>query len=194
MAADPIRATLRVAEILEKLEVPYFVGGSVASGLLGEPRSTKDVDFIADLRDRHVDPLIMEMKEDFYVPASLLREAVRERRLFNVIYQPDYFKVDLFPMRDTRFAREEMGRRRMEIFVKDPERKIPVATPEDLVLSKLNWYRQGGDVADQQWRDVLGIMKIHRGNLDLGYLQEMAASLAITDLILRALAEAKFSD
>ncbi len=66
---------------------------------------------------------------------------------------------------------------------------IDAATPEDVVLSKLK-YQGGGRVSERQWGDVLGLLRIHRGALDLTYLRRWAADLAVTDLLDRALAEA----
>ena len=190
MPADTVRATLRVAEILESLQVPFFVGGSIAGNVLGEIRSTKDVDFVADLREIHAQPLIEAMRGEFYVPVDMVHECIRERRIFNVIYLPDHFKVDFFPMRDTVFAREEMSRRMRVFFFRDPERTIPIATPEDLILSKLDWYRKGRGASDLQWRDVMGVLKVHGESLDRGYMSKMGITLGVSDLLVRALEEA----
>ncbi|GEM_PF-4663805 len=40
---------MRVAEALEKVRARYFVGGSVASSIDGEPRATNDIDFVIDM-------------------------------------------------------------------------------------------------------------------------------------------------
>jgi len=61
---------------------------------------------------------------------------------------------------------------------------------QDALLSKLHWYRQGGEVSENQWRDVIGILKIQAGRLDLAYLQKWAEELGISDLMLRARHEA----
>jgi hypothetical protein len=37
-----------------------------------------------------------------------------------------------------------------------------------------------------QWRDVIGILKIQTGRLDVGYLQKWAEELGISDLLRRA--------
>jgi hypothetical protein len=57
-------------------------------------------------------------------------------------------------------------------------------------LSKLGWFRQGGEVSENQWRDVIGILKVQAGRLDVGYLQKWAEELGISDLLLRARQEA----
>ena len=61
-----------------------------------------------------------------------------------------------------------------------------VATAEDTLLAKLEWYRIGGEVSERQWRDVLGILKVQAGRLDLAYLRRWAIELKVEDLLERA--------
>jgi hypothetical protein len=85
----------------------------------------------------------------------------------------------------------EMNRaRRQPMRVPDlPENVLHVASAEDTVVQKLAWYRLGGEVSEHQWKDVLGIIKVRRQDLDLAYLRHAAAALAISDLLDRALAD-----
>jgi hypothetical protein len=69
------------------------------------------------------------------------------------------------------------------------EARVDAATPEDVVLSKLEWYDAGGRVSERQWGDMAGLLRIHRGALDLPYLRRWAAELRVSDLLERALAE-----
>ena len=65
-----------------------------------------------------------------------------------------------------------------------------VKSPEDTILRKMLWFREGGEVSDRQWRDILGVLRAQHGSLDLAYLREWAVRLALTDLLGRATAEA----
>jgi len=193
VAADFVEAILRIAEILEDLEIPYFVGGSVASSVFGESRSTRDVDLVADIRKEHVEPLLRALKEDFYVPEGILREGVRDRTSFSLMYLPKAFKVDVFLVKGTPFDLKQMLRRRFEPIDKMESRTVPLSSPEDIVLTKLDWYRKGHEVSTFQWRDILGVLKVQKEKVDLNYLRRTAAQLDLKELLDRALRESGLS-
>lgn len=190
MTADPIAAALRVAGILTRLRVPYLLVGSVASSIYGEPRATEDVDIVLDFDMDGADALVRALEGDYYVDAGAVREAVRRRSSFNIIGLGRVQKIVLFLMKDRPFDREEF-RRRVEVeLVRDPAARAFLAAPEDLLLHKLEWFRQGGEVSDRQWRDVLGIANVQAGRLDREHSKRMGASLGVADLLERVWEEA----
>ena len=71
-----------------------------------------------------------------------------------------------------------------------PPAEALVATPEETLLAKLEWYRNSGEVSERQWRDVLGIMMVQGNKLDLAYLRQWAKELKVSDLLERALLDA----
>jgi len=81
---EPIEVTLAVTSVLERLEVEYVVGGSLATSLHGIPRATLDVDIVADLRMAHLDPFVAALKASFFVDADMARDAIRRRSTFNI--------------------------------------------------------------------------------------------------------------
>jgi hypothetical protein len=56
-----------------------------------------------------------------------------------------------------------------------------------VILAKLDWFRLGGEVSEQQWRDILGVLKLQHATLDMTYLQQWAQTLQVADLLERAL-------
>lgn len=177
----------RVVRALEDLGVSYLVGGSLASSVHGIPRASEDADLVADLRPEHIAPLVAKLRPEFYVDEERASTAVQRRASFNVIHLQTMFKVDLFVLKDEPFAREEMRRRqRLEL----PSGTLEVASAEDTILQKLLWYRLGSGVSERQWRDVLGILKVKRGRLDLGYLRLWADEMDLQDLLDQALTSA----
>jgi hypothetical protein len=186
---DTIRITLAVARVLEDLQVPYLVGGSIASSVHGFPRSTQDADLVADLRPEHVRPLVAALQGSFYIDAERVMDAVRRRASFNAIHLKAGLKVDIFVLKGDPLSRQEMARRQRVTPLEEQDGSFPVATPEDIILQKLLWFRLGNGVSDRQWNDVLGVIKVQKRTLDLIYLEEWADQSGIADLLAKALAD-----
>ncbi len=184
-----VAAVAPVVEALERLGVPHFIAGSVASSLHGVPRSTIDVDVVAQLRTEHVAPLAAALAPSYYAEADVMLEAVRRRAMFNVIHLPTMIKVDIYAV-GGRFSSSEMSRRFRGALVPGGARTFALATAEDVVLHKLVWYRDGGNVSERQWGDVLGVLRVKGRSLDRAYMDEWAAELGIADLLARAWKEA----
>lgn len=191
MLAEPLAVTLLVIEAFEKLEVPYLIGGSLASALHGTARSTLDSDLVADLKAEQVAPLVDMLKMDFYIDEIMILDAIRYQSSFNIIHLKTMFKVDIFINKHRRFDQAQFQRRQLQTVANDPERKAYVTTAEDIVLAKLEWYRLGDEISDRQWRDILGVLKVQAGRLDIDYLHQWAAELNVADLLLRALKESE---
>lgn len=174
----------------EQLGVEYFVGGSVASGVLGEPRQTLDADLIAALFSPHAAPLVERLKGDFYADLPTVLDAIQRQASFNVIHLATMVKVDVYVSWRSDFARSQFARRIRANLSSETPLEVFLASAEDTVLAKLQWYRDGGNVSDRQWRDVLGVLKVQGDTLDRAYLREWAARLDLTDLCHRAFDDA----
>jgi hypothetical protein len=183
--AEPFEACLPVLRLFREIGVDCYVGGSFASSFHGTPRSTNDVDMVAELKLAHIPLLVAQLQERFYVDASQAIDAVRRRASFNILYLRTMFKVDIFVSGDGPLDRAAM-RRRQRIFLGEPPEPVDIASAEDSVLRKLLWYRLGNEVSERQLKDVLGVLKIQKANLDLEYLDSMAKRLEIQDLWRRA--------
>lgn len=181
---DPIAVASIVVGALDALGVVSTIGGSIASSIAGEPRSTIDIDIVAALRDEHVEPLAASLEPAFYVDRQGLRRAIRERRTANLIHQESQIKVDLFVAGGTPIDFAQLERRRA---VEVSGRTIFVHPPEDILLQKLRWFRLGGESSDRQWRDIVAIVQVQGTALDRAYLVATAPLLQVEDLLERAL-------
>jgi hypothetical protein len=190
MQGETTRITLLVTQTLEQIGVPYAVGGSLASSLHGVMRSTLDVDIVADMKLEHIQPLVAALSKEFYTDAEMMGGAIEHRNSFNLIHYETAFKVDIFIRKLRPFDQIQLKRRRFSMITTDPEQGVYVVSPEDIILTKLEWYRSGGEVSDNQWRDILGVLKTRAGELDLDHLRKWAGELNVSGLLERALQEA----
>ncbi len=187
---EPLDVLHDVAANLSNLKIPYMIGGSFAGSYYGFARNTQDADFIVSMRRSDVDGFVNAFSQEFYLDRATIEEALRRCTSFNIIHLHLSFKVDFFMLRPGGFHQESFSRRQPARM--DPERgaEAYLQTAEDTVLSKLEWYRMGGGVSDQQWRDVVGILKVQAGRLDMEYLDRWARELGVLDLLTRALGDA----
>jgi hypothetical protein len=182
---DAAEVGVAFARALEHAGIDYAVGGSVASSAYGEPRATRDLDFALRLPSAKVPALLEALGSDFIIDEAALHEAIRLRGTVNLFYLPSFTKIDLFLRGDDEYDRMEFSRlRRIEPVAGEP---VMASSAEDNLLWKLRWYRDGSEVSDQQWRDVLGLLRVSGGALDLGYLRQWAAFHGVSDLLERAM-------
>lgn len=186
MQNEPIEVTIRVTQVLEMLSIPYLIGGSLASALYGMVRTTQDADIIAEMRLEHLEPFFSALQEDFYMDNEMIAESIRRHSSFNIIHRESMFKVDIFIPSPRPFLQSQFVRAQNQTFLFESEVSAKFASPEDVILSKLEWYRLGGEVSERQWRDILGVLKTRAGELDLDYLRKWANELKISDLLERA--------
>ena len=190
MIPEPLRVTLAVAKALERMGIPYFVGGSLASSAHGVARATLNADIIAKLDPGQAGRFAKELGPEFYADVVAIADAAARRSSFNVIHIPTAFKVDVFVPRATAYADVEMERRQSHVIDQATGERLAFSTAEDTLLAKLQWYWQGNEVSERQWRDVLGILRVTGQGLDGSYLSLWAGELGVTDLLDRALREA----
>jgi hypothetical protein len=182
MTKGPLELVGQVAAILDDLGILYALGGSMASSLIGEPRSTVDVDIAIKVEDGGEAALLERANAEFYVPVDAARAAIRAHSSFNLVDTAHGLKVDLFVLGDGLLDRMQIERR-MNVTIPGLANPIWVTSPEDQVLRKLDWYRSTGHESDRQLRDVVGMLRIHGDVMDRIYLDETARQLNLGALL-----------
>lgn len=182
--ADLIVALAPVIGVLDRLGVVWYVGGSVASTVHGEFRATNDVDVIADLREEHAGPITAALEADYYVDEESICEAVNRRSSFNVVHLGTALKIDVFVAKPSAYETGVQARRvAVTMDSTGGPSRVWIASAEDVVLSKLVWFRRGGGISERQWRDVLGVVRVQGATLDVAYLRTWAGPLGVADLL-----------
>lgn len=188
MNRDPLDLVLVMAGIFDALGIQYYLCGSLASSVHGEPRATRDIDFVASIAPRQAKELCLALGKEFYADEIAIREAAQSRGHFNLVYLTSMMKVDVFVPADPSGFAEEIRRASSTPI---GQGTVRVASAEDTIIGKLLWYRLGGQVSDRQWTDILGVLRIQNDRLDLAYLKQKADDKDVLDLLERALFEAR---
>jgi hypothetical protein len=187
---DPLAEGLNeLTSALTSLGIRFLVSGSLASSTHGVFRATRDGDLVALIFPPQVKLLAKALGPGWYADLEMIGQAIRERRAFNLIHIGTAMKFDVFPAL-TDFHDSELERATPTPLRIEGAKLCPVATAEDSLLSKLQWYRQGGEVSDRQWSDIGGIL-IQNPDLDWDYVNSWAARLGVTDLLKKARIDAQ---
>ena len=165
-----------------------MVVGSIASGMYGEPRMTRDIDVVVELSSRQVAMLCRAFPIDaYYVSPEAAKEAVRNQGQFNIIHPASGNKVDLLIGRRSAWGRSQISRRQRKRIL--PDLEVYCAAPEDVILGKMQYYREGG--SEKHLRDIAGILKVSGEQVDHQYVAEWADRLGVAEIwqaVLRRLA------
>jgi hypothetical protein len=169
----------QMTQTLERLNIPYLITGSVASMAYGEPRLTNDIDIVAGIDEGRVGDLVAAFPPgEFYISGDMIRQAVRERGQFNIIHPASGIKVDIMIPRDSPFDRSRFSRVRR--ITTAEHRQANFASPEDVIIKKMEYYREGG--SEKHLRDITGIIKISGKELDHDYILDWTGRLGLTKI------------
>lgn len=174
------------ADLIAKLEVsgiPYMVTGSFASSFHGLPRASNDADIVIAPSRQQLESFIKSLGAEYYIDPDTARDAFQRKKMFNVIDTRRGWKADLIIRQDREFSREEFRRR---VFGRINGLSAAMASPEDVILTKLEWAARGE--SELQFRDALGVAAARWKNLDIPYLSKWGKELGI-DRILESLLE-----
>ena len=170
-------------ERLHAAQIQYIVGGSMASGVWGEPRQTHDVDLEVWVSQTNADAFQNAFPEPYWVDREILDEALRSEVDFpmvQVLRTDIMLKFDCFLQRPSEFADECMSRAHsIEL---TPGKAIQIASAEQILVQKLRWFELGGRASERQWRDLLGITKTSK-KIDWNFVERWANFFSISDIL-----------
>jgi hypothetical protein len=181
-----IQAITPLIDVFEHFNIPYYIGGSVASSIHGKRRATQDVDIVAGIQRQHVQTLVKLLEKEYYIDGDMIKDAIRHQSSFNLLHNNTGVKVDVFVSKTSAFAQHELSRAREEV-IEPGTRPFYFATPEDVILNKLSWWKMGGGTSTRQWNDIVEVIRNKATILDLSYLRQSAPSVDVTDILEQAL-------
>jgi dTMP kinase len=166
----------RLVDLFGRAGIPYMLAGSLSSSFHGRPRATNDVDMVIAPTDSQFGRFLDDLGSDYYVSKEAAWSAFHRKSEFNIIDMKTQWKADLW-IRDAQpFSVEEFDRRQRAVVLGVD---VWVASPEDVILSKLAWAKDSG--SPQQIQDVLGVLQVQHEHLDREYLRRWAQELGVAD-------------
>ncbi|HEX9822516.1 MAG TPA: hypothetical protein VGD07_23195 [Methylomirabilota bacterium] len=168
---------------LEAAGIPYMVTGSFAANYYAVPRMTRDIDLVLELSAGDVDRFCVLFEGDFYVERDVVRAAIAGRAAFNMIHEAHVIKVDCIVCKDSDYRRTEFTRQRRASI---EGHGLAIVTPEDLIISKLDWMRESR--SEVQLADVRNLLR-SVPDLDRQYLAHWTERLGLGALYREALGE-----
>ncbi|MDI6740381.1 MAG: hypothetical protein QME74_08470 [Candidatus Edwardsbacteria bacterium] len=170
-----------VIQALNEIGVQYMLTGSVASNFYGQPRLTHDLDLAVALTLGQIKNMASRFPAPrYYLSEDAAEDAIKTRGMFNLIDSETGLKADLWILDEDDVLKNSAFRRRRMAEVLG--QKTFIATPEDIILLKLDWHRQSGE-ATVQFQDALAVFEIQRNDLDMDYLRSMAQSVGLAELL-----------
>jgi len=176
---DPRHLLIKVAKILEKLKIPYVVTGGMAVLIWGRPRFTADIDIAIEIKPAGVKDLVKALRDlghAGYVDEEVANETVRVGGEFNFIDGTTGIKVDFWVSINEIFDLSRFKRRVVKEIL---GQKIYFTSPEDLILSKLKWFKESG--SNRHLEDAESVLKISGSELDMDYLKIWTEKLGVMD-------------
>jgi len=164
---------------LESAGIQYMITGSQASAYYGEPRFTMDIDIVADIKPEQVEDFSSFFPSDeFYCDKEMIYTEIRGRGQFNIVHAASGLKIDIILTKTTPFSQNEFSRRkRSAVF---PDQDADFASPEDVIIIKMKYYREGG--SEKHLRDITGILRISGSAMDKDYISLWAKRLGLTEI------------
>jgi len=176
---DQIELLRTADEILDRLAIPYCVVGSMASMCYGETRFTNDLDLLIDLKAEDIARLCAEFPDpDYYVSEAAAREAVQRRRQFNVIHVKSGYKIDFMIVKLAAWNQQQLARRVPRQYAEGLN--VHIASPEDVILGKLLYYREGE--SPKHLRDIAAMVQVSGDLIDRDDVTKWATELGVLEI------------
>ncbi|MFC2074761.1 DUF6036 family nucleotidyltransferase [Bdellovibrionota bacterium] len=174
----PLEVLRDVVSRFESAEIDYFLIGSLASMYYGKPRFTNDIDLVVKIKPSNIKQFEKLFPiEDYYCPPfEVLRDEVVRGGSFNLIHHESGIKVDIVVLKQTEFYDFEYKRRKKVKLTADFEAYI--ASPEDIIIKKLDFYREGG--SEKHLDDIREI--VASVDIDLVYLDKWLSHFGLNKI------------
>ena len=161
----------RVIDALHIAGVPFMLVGSFSSNFYGIARSTQDADLVVQLGEISPARIADYLGEDFQLDPQMSFETITATHRFILTHRESAFKIELFLLSNDPHDQERFSRRRLEQL---SGHQVYIASPEDIVITKLRWSKAGSRRKDID--DVRGVIHVQQNALDWAYIERWCDS------------------
>jgi len=172
---------ITITGILKRLKIEYFVAGGFAVSVWGRPRATFDIDIIIKLVEPQDNILAKAIKEVYkagYIDENMIKEAIRRKGEFNFIDSDSGLKVDFWVVKESAEQPPEFKNKKTK---RISGQDIYFVSPEDLILSKLRWYKESH--SSKHIEDIESVLRISGEKLDMDYIKKWAERLNVSEIL-----------
>jgi hypothetical protein len=187
-----VRVLTPLADAFEVFGIPYYLTGSLAISVYVNTQVVQGIDVVADIKFSHVQALVLQLEKMYDVKESAIREAIEQRGSYRLVHHETFQKIEIsLPVyRAYSQVKQERGQQHP---LEEGSRSFRVASPEDMVLVLLEFYKGDGKRPRRLWETMLKILTAQGVLLDLAYLRLWATVLDIAPLLEQALVSAGLS-
>lgn len=178
MEASQRRVLVEISSFLNTEKIPYMITGAWSSIYYGRPRASHDIDFVVELASYKLDKIVeafSKLSEDFAIQLETIQSAIERKSLFQAIHLPTMLKIDFWILTEGLFDRSRFKRRKK---VKIFNRFMDMATPEDTIIQKFRWFKEGR--IEKHLVDAAFVYHIQNKNLDKRYLHKWIEELKLS--------------
>jgi hypothetical protein len=182
LSLDLLHAIVPIIEVFTGSEIAYYMQGTVANSLYGLQRAAFDVYFVADLHVEHINALLRQLTSVYAIDEQMIRDAIATRTAFDVLHIASLVKVRVSLTQNNDYQQSILQRLQNHILLENGF-SVSVASPEDIILTQLLEYQANRKFADDQWNEILGVLKVQGSTLDFAYMNRWAGELRVSDLL-----------
>jgi len=178
-----------LAQTFEELDIAYALSGSLACSLYGLQRATLQIDFVADILEKHLPSLCSRVSDHYLLQGEGIDVAIQQRTCFMLVHLQSLLKVMVTLPGESTLGRQLFHQKRNLALVEGAS-SLAVLSPEQMILSLLEAFKASNEQADDLWYDLLGIAKVQSTDLDISLLEQQASTLGVAELLARTLIDA----
>lgn len=162
----------KICQILDSLQIPYMLSGSVAMNFYADPRTTQDIDIVVEMEDYDVSSFVKMLGDKFYYFQEGIYDEIRRKGMFNIIDFESGFKVDFIIRKKDLYEQVKFQNRRKTLY---GNIDLWIISPEDLIISKLQWIQTLE--SNKQKSDITNLLDYEQ--LDLTYIKNWCRTLRL---------------